>query len=149
MAARSGASPSGAAREQRAELVASHAVRGGVRADRRLEAGGHALQEGVTRRVAEVVVVALESVEVEQDEHERLGIVIVKAIAQGGGEGSAIAQPRERIGERLARGAAQHRLVGAEGHHEAEQDAEQRPAGQRDGREGHVGDRALPRGSRG
>ena len=98
-----------AALEQRAELVAAHPV-GACRGRRRPSAARapRRIEQRVAGRVAEGVVVVLEAVEVEEHEDHRAarrarrGSTRLEVV----GQPAAVAQPGERVGQRVLAGGA-------------------------------------------
>ena len=81
--------------------------------------------------MAEGVVVVLEAVEVEQHEHDRAGVVGVgHELGELAQERAAVAEPGQRVGQRLVARGAQHRDVLAEGQHQPRHDRDQRQRAQ-------------------
>jgi len=69
--------------------------------------------------VAEDVVVALEAVEVVEDERPGPALLGVQRLAEVAHELAAVAQAGQRVGERLRAGVGEHREVREERHAEA------------------------------
>ena len=84
-----------------AELVAAHAIGGGLGADHGGGAAAEALEQGVARGVPERVVVGLEAVEVVEAEGERPPAGIAQRSLDVAVELAAVAEPRERVVRRL------------------------------------------------
>ena len=116
--------------EQHAELVAAHPVgRAGV-ADGVAQPRAEAAEQRVARRVAEGVVVALEAVQVE--EAEQHGLAAVERAVEVLHQPPAVAEPGERVGDRVVAAGLQHPRVGPEGHAHPHHREEQRRGGQPD-----------------
>ena len=94
--------------QEDAELVAAHAegaCHGRRGSATRLRAEPR--EQRVARRVAERVVVVLEAVEVEEDEHQRALVAAVgERLVERRGERAAVAEAGQRVGQRLAAGGA-------------------------------------------
>ena len=73
--------------EQGAELVAAEPVGGAAAGDGLVETPAEPHQQGVAGRVPEGVVVVLEAVEIEQDQHRRLGRGMTTLALRGGNFG--------------------------------------------------------------
>ena len=92
--------------EERAELVAAHPERAAAAGQVGREVAAEADEQRVARGVAEGVVVVLEAVEVEEDEHERAGVVgLGQQLARGRGpaRGGCRARSARRSSPRRAR----------------------------------------------
>jgi hypothetical protein len=88
-----------------AELVAAHPIRAAATGDGGLEAPGEMQEQRIPRRVAERVVVELESVEVEEDQDEGLaGVGTGQLLHDLAHEPRTVAERGERVRERLLDG---------------------------------------------
>ena len=119
--------------EERAELVAAHPERAAAAGQVGREVAAEADEQRVAGGVAEGVVVVLEAVEVEQDEHERVGVVgLGQHALEVAGQRAAVAEPGQRVRHRLVARRAQDRDVVAEGQHQPRHHRDEREGGQRD-----------------
>ena len=102
--------------EQRAELVAAHPIRTRRRPDGGLKSRSESCQERVPGGVTEGVVVALEAVQVEQNEHLGNPFELRQILEQP----ATVSEARECVGQRFAPAAPNHQEVVAEDKNEAE-----------------------------
>ena len=106
-------------RQERAELVAAHPVGARQRPDRALEGGSEPGQQRIAGRVAERVVVALEPVQVEENEYLRAALRLGEILEQP----APIAESGQGVGERL--------LAAQPNHPEVVEEDENQPQDQR------------------
>jgi hypothetical protein len=120
---------------QHAELVAAHPVRDRVAGERAGEPVPEPHEQRVAGRVAEGVVVALEAVEVDEDEPGGCGQSLQRAV-EVVEQPAPVAEAGELVGQRVAPRGAEHGAVGGEREREPRHDR-----GHRGGLQ-HAGDHA-------
>jgi hypothetical protein len=105
-----------------------------VTADRGLQLGAEPAQQRVARRVAEAVVVALEAVEVEQQQQVRQRLVLGAQQLEVAQQLEPVAEPGQRVGPRLSAGEAEALAALVVRHREAADHGEHRGGGERHGK---------------
>ena len=99
--------------EQDAELVAAEPVGDAAIADTVGQLRGEAHEQRVAGDVAEGVVVGLEAVEVEEHERHRTGMAASNEVLEHAQHQAAVAEARERVGQRfVARGVQEREVLG-------------------------------------